>query len=171
MTGSSSSVETIRKILDSTSSGGGMVPRTNDYYNHRIDLKIVPFYNRIMNLCFYAERSPDPSFIPGFEKLLTDKHIGGFKTEDYSKVRWRVFGGLLEVSIAAAMARCGSRKGYDLLAEYLDDTHYTFKTFAASELKQITDKDFGYDARAWRKYTSSLAFPRPLRKLVKEVEV
>lgn len=171
MSGASTANKTIQHILDNTSSGGGMVPRTNDYYNHRIDLKIIPFYNRIMNLCFYAERNPDVSFIRGFEKLLTDPNIRGFKTEEYSKVRWRVFGGLLEVSIAAAMARCGSRKGYELLIEYLDDTHFNFKTFAASELKHLTQKDFRYNASEWKKYVSRLKYPMPVQKLVKEVEV
>ena len=145
--------------------------RSSDYFNGRIDLKIVPFYNRIMNLCFYAERLPDHAFIPGFEKLLKDKNIGGFKTEDYTKVRWRVFGGLLEVSIAAAMARCGSKAGYNLLTEYLNDTHYSFRTFAASELKDVSGKDYGYDAEAWKKFADKLSYPRPGKKLVKEIEV
>src|SRR5690606_12815575 len=88
----------INHIIRNTVSGGGMVERTTDYYNHRIDLKIIPFYNRILNLCFYAERIPDPLFIPAFEKLLEDEHIGGFLTTDYDKVRWRVYGGMLEIS-------------------------------------------------------------------------
>lgn len=171
MSGKPSANQTIRHILENTESGGGMVMRSNDYYNGRIDLKIIPYYNRIMNLCFYAERLPDKSFIPGFEKLLKDKNIGGFKTEDYTKVRWRVFGGLLEVSIAAAMARCGSKAGYELLTDYLTDTHYSFKTFAVSELRDVTNKDFGYDAEAWKKFVSRLSYPAQVKKLVKEVEV
>jgi hypothetical protein len=148
-----------------------MVERSNDYYNGRIDLKIVPFYNRIMNLCFYAERIPDPAFIPGFEKLLQDENIGGFQTEAYDKVRWRVFGGLLEISIAATLARCGGKTGYNLLADYLEDIHYSFKTFAASELRELTQKDYGYDATAWKKHFTALSYPRPAKKLVKAVEV
>lgn len=167
MTGKPSANKTIQHILENTESGGGMVMRSNDYYNGRIDLKIIPFYNRIMNLCFYAERIPDQSFISGFEKLLKDKNVGGFKTDDYTKVRWRVYGGLLEVSIAAAMARCGSQTGYNLLTDYLNDTHYNFKTFAASELRDITGHDFAYDAQAWKKFASRLSYPAPVKKLVK----
>lgn len=162
---------TIRHILENTVSGGGMVPRTNDYYNSRIDLKIIPFYNRILNLCFYAERLPDQSFIPGFEKLLQDKNIGGFVTSDYTEVRWKVFGGFLELSIAAAMARCGSKVGLQLLSDYLGDAHHRFKVFAASELRDITGKDFGYDGTAWRKHLAKLSYPRPVKKFLKEVEV
>lgn len=171
MSGNGSATKTVKHILDNTRSGGGMVMRTNDYYNHRIDLKIIPFYNRILNLCFYAERLPDASLTQGFEKLLTDKNVGGFKTEDYSKVRWRVFGGLLEVSIASAMARCGGKRGYELLVDYLNDTHYTFKTFAASELKELTGDDKGYDTAAWKQKLAALRYPRPVKRLVKEVEV
>lgn len=171
MTGDATGNATIKHIIENTVSGGGIVKRSNDYYNGRIDLKIIPFYNRILNLCFYAERVPDPSFIPAFEKLLTDENIGGFQTQDYTKVRWRIFGGLLEVSIAAAAARCGSKTGYNLLIGYLEDTHYSFKAFAASELRDLTGKDFGYQAEAWKKYAAKLSYPVPAKKLIKEVEV
>lgn len=171
MSGSSSANKTMAYILEHTKSGGGMVKRSNDYYNERIDLKIVPFYNRIMNLCFYAERQPDQSFISGFEKLLQDPNIRGFKTDDYTKVRWRVFGGLLEVTIAAAMARCGSKAGFDLLVDYLGDAHYSFKTFSLSELKALTGLNIGFDADSWNKHLKGFIFPRQVKKLVKEVEV
>lgn len=171
MSGDPSANKTIQHILENTTSGGGMVMRSNEYFNGRIDLRIIPFYNRLMSLCFYAERLPDHSFIRGFEGVLQDKNIGGFKTEDYTQVRWRVFGGLLELSIAAAMARCGSRSGYVLLTDYLKDVHYTFKAFASSELKAVTGKDLGYDDDAWKKYLAKLSYPAPVRKLVKEIEI
>ncbi len=135
MSGNSQSNTTIKKILENTTSGGKMVSRENDYYNGRIDLRIIPFYNRIMNLCFYAERLPDPGFITGFENLLQDENIAGFKTEEYNKTRWRVYGGDLELQIGAALARCGSLVGYRILVDYIDDVHYNFKSFAVSELQ------------------------------------
>src|SRR5690606_35590108 len=112
-------------------------------------------------------------FVPAFEKLLQDENIGGFQTEEYDQVRWRVFGGLLEISIAAALARCGAKSGYQLLLAYLDDIHYNFKNFALSELKSLTETGnrYGYDARAWNKYLESLTFPRQTQKVVKAVEV
>ena len=162
---------TINHILQNTVSGGGMVERTSDYYNGRIDLKIIPFYNRIQNLCFYAERIPDPLFIPSFEKLLKDDNIGGFQTEVYDQVRWRVFGGLLEVSVAAAMARCGAKSGYNLLVNYMDDIHYNFKSFALKELKSLTGANHGYESASWRKVANSLSYPQPVKKIVKAIEV
>ena len=155
----------VKHILEQTSSGGGMVERTNAYYNGRIDLKIVPFYNRILNLCFYVDRIPDPMFSAGFESLLKDENIGGFKTEDYHNVRWRVFSASLELAIAASMARCGSKKGYSMLVDYMDDIHYIFKRFAQSELKILTEKDFGFDSARWKAHLKRLSFPRSVSKL------
>ncbi|TDE18275.1 FAD-dependent oxidoreductase [Dyadobacter psychrotolerans] len=163
--------DTIQYIIENTASGGGMVERTSEYYNGRIDLKIIPFHNRILNLCFYADRVADPKFITAFEKLLTDPNIRGFQTEEYDKVRWRVFGGGLELNIAAALARCGSKTGYDLLVKYLDDVHYNFKNFAASELKTLTKSDYGFNAAAWKKHTAKLSYPQPGQSLKAEIEV
>ena len=171
MAGSAQPNATIRHIIERTASGGGFVERTNEYYNGRIDLKFVPFYNRILGLVFYADRVPDPQFIAAFEKLLTDENIKGYRTQDYDQVRWRTYGATLEIALAAALARCGSKTGYTMLADYLNDIHYTFKKFAASELRTLSPADHGYDADAWKKYVTKLSYPRPVQKLVKAVEV
>lgn len=172
MAGNTECKETIRHILDNTRSGGGMVMRDSEYYNGRIDLKIIPFHNRILNLAFFAERVPDPMFIKGFENLLKDENVGGFKTTEYQKVRWRVFGATLELSVAAAMARCGSRTGYLLLTDYLEDIHYLFKKFAREELTKLTNQDKGYDKEKWVAQIEKGNYPLSPRKLeTDEVEV
>lgn len=164
----------IQKILENTTSGGDVITRTGDradYFNSRIDLRIIPFYNRILNLCFYAERIPDQKFVAGFEKLAEDKNIKGWITPEYDNVRWGVYRGYLELYMAASMARCGSKTGYHLLAGYLDDIHYRFKNHASAELKALTGKDFGYDVKSWKNYCNGLAFPQPVMKIVREVEL
>ncbi len=174
MSGSTQGMTTIRKILENTTSGGKMITWTGDradYFNTRIDLRIVPFYNRIMNLCFYAERIPDPQFCAGLEKLLRDEHIAGYKTEEYHLTRWRLYGGNLELYIAAALARCGSKKGYELLLTYMEDIHYNFKAFAVNELKSLTKKDFNFNALAYKTHLDKQSFPRPVVKLVKEIDL
>ena len=171
MSGSPQGKEVIRDIIENTVSGGGMMDRENLYFNGRIDLKLVPFHNRISSLCFYAERLPDHSFIQGFEKLLEDENIGDYKTETYQDVRWRVYGGSLELSIGAALARCGSKTGYDLLATYLDDIHYNFKDFASRELAVLTGENFKYNAKKWKAYLSGLSYPQRVQNLNKEIEV
>ncbi len=164
--------ETIRHILENTTSGGDMVMRDSEYYNGRIDLKIIPFHNRILNLAFYAERVPDVSLISGFENLLKDENVGGFKTTEYQVVRWRVFGATLELAVAAAMARCGSRTGFQLLMDYMEDVHYLFKKFASEELASITKKDLGYDTEKWNAQIKKYNFPLSPKRLENlEVEV
>lgn len=162
---------TINHILQRTTSGGKMVERENDYYNGRIDLRIIPYYNRILNLCFYIERIPDHSFIPGLEKLLKDKNISGYKTEDYKESRWKFYGGDLELFISAALARCGSKKGFELLAEYLDDVNYGFKKFAHSELMELTGAKHDYTSEVWRKHIAKMAFPTEIKGLESKIEV
>jgi len=171
MSGNGSEMKTIRYILEKTGSGGGMVPRTNDYYNERIDIKIVPFHNRILSLAMYAERIPDQSLISGFENLLKDPNISGYVTSQYDKVRWKVHGGALEISIAAAMARCGSQKGYELLQAYLDDLHFNYKSFALGELQELTGKDWGHKPQNWQKHLAGLSYPQPAKALKKEIEI
>jgi len=151
---------TIRTILENTTSGGPMMKRESEYFDGRIDLKLVPFHNRILNLSYFIERLPDTQFIVGLEKLLQDPHVGGYRTSEYEKVRWRVYGGDLELHIAAALARSGGKRGYELLADYLHDLHHTFKSFAVSELKTLTGKQHGYDVAAWGQAIKSLDYPR-----------
>ncbi|MCC5928755.1 MAG: FAD-dependent oxidoreductase [Cyclobacteriaceae bacterium] len=171
LTGYKRSYETIQHILDNTLSGGEMVERENDYYNGRIDLRIIPFYNRILNLCFYIERNPDKVFIPGLEKLLQDKNISGYKTDDYKTSRWKFYGADLELFIGSTLARCGSGTGYELLVEYLEDVNYPLKQFAVSELKKLTGKDFGYSVSDWKKHIGKLSYPQPEHRFetIKEV--
>jgi ribulose 1,5-bisphosphate synthetase/thiazole synthase len=171
MSGSGQGVDVVRSILENTQSGGGMVNRTNDYYNNRIDLKIVPFHNRILGLCFYAERIPDPKLISGFEKILKDERIGNYKTVKYENVRWRVYGGTLEMNIAGALARCGGKTGYQLLHSYLDDIHSDFREFASRELAQLTRKDYGLSTDKWAQHIAGMKFPQGVTPLVKEVQI
>lgn len=171
MANNQESVATVKHILENTTSGGGMVPRESDYFNERIDLRFVPFYNRILNLCFFAERVPSTDFIPGFEKLLTDENIGGYITTEYQNTRWKVYGGVLELNIGAALARCGGKTGYELLLDYLGDIHSNFRDFAANELHEVTGAGFKAEHRLWNKYIRSLSFPQPCKNLVKEIEM
>jgi hypothetical protein len=162
----------IRQILERTGSGGKMVFwKDNDYYNGRIDLRLIPFFNRIYNLCFYAERVPHRDLIAGFEALLKDENIGGYVTGEYHRTRWRVYGGELELYIAAALARCGSEKGCRLLADYLRDIHSNFRDYALAELRERIGKDLPPEPGRWRKEFNGLQFPLPSRKAVRPVEL
>ncbi|MCE6989574.1 FAD-dependent oxidoreductase [Dyadobacter sp. CY323] len=169
MSGSSQGTDLVSSILENTQSGGGMVKRSSAYYDNRIDLKIVPFHNRILGLCFYADRIPDAKLISGFEKILKDKNVGNFQTTKYENVRWRVYGGSLEVNIAAALARCGGKTGYQLLHSYLDDIHSNFRDFASRELAEVTRKNYGFATDKWGQYIADLKYPQAVTPLAKEV--
>ena len=158
----------IHQILCETNSGGNPVEAKDPYNKNRIDLQLVPYYNRILNLCFYIERNPSHLFIKALEKLVADPEITGYQTTDYNQTRWRIYGGLLELSIAAALGRCGSAKGINLLIEYLKDVHSDFRTFANRELAAIFKKDMKFDAAQWtalaKKERSFLNKTTPLSK-------
>lgn len=149
MCGNTKSNPVINQILSATRSGGGPVEANDAYNKNRIDLQLIPYYNRILNLCFYIERLPDPLFIQGLEKLAADPHITGYQTTDCHQTRWRLYGGLLELSIAAALGRCGSAKGVHILIEYMKDVHADFRNFANQELAAIFKKDGKYDYDKW----------------------
>jgi FAD dependent oxidoreductase len=174
MTGNPQSIDSIKNILENTSSGGPVFKREgarSAYFNERIDLRLIPYYNRILNLCFYADRLPDHSLIPSLEKLLADDNIKGFVTEEYYLTRWRVYRSDLELFMASSLARCGSESGYELLIRYLSDIHYRFKLFSVTELKELTDEDFGFNPEAWTRHIRSLEFPRSCKNLIKSIEV
>ena len=172
MAGSNQGNETILSILNQTNSGGAMVIRESTYYDNRIDLKLIPQYNRINNLCFYIERQPDSIFISELEKLLKDKNIGNYKTTEYKNTRWRVYGADLELYIGVALARCGSMAGFELLINYLDEIHSNFRGYSLKELKSITNEDYGYETIAWSKYfNNKRGFPIKASGVVKEIEL
>lgn len=144
--------DVINKILSETVSGGPMVFSADAYKQGRIDLQLLPYYNRIANLIFYVERNPAGLFVNQLEKLLDDEHIKNHKTTEYDKTRWRVYNANLELLLAAASGRCGSEKGLQILVSYLDDIHSDFRKFALNELVQITTNDFGYNQNKWCKF-------------------
>lgn len=154
MAGNEKSHSVINELLSEMASGGPMVVSSDAYTQGRIDLQLIPYYNRLINLCFYVERNPDKRFIAGLERLLADENICAYKTTEYDKTRWQLYSANLELFLAAASARCGSHKGLMLLVDYLDDIHSNFRSFARNELKAVTQQDFGYDITAWEQFLS-----------------
>lgn len=162
LSGSKAASGTIKDILEKTVSGGGPItwtgPRAN-YFNERIDLRIIPFHNRIYNLCFYIERNPGTAFIRGLEDLLGDKHIYSRACRDYSEARWALYRCDLELYIGATLARCGGQEGFRVLVDYLGDVHYNLKHYAFSELQVLAGQPLGYNQQKWLDYLRKLAYP------------
>lgn len=168
MPATNGSKEMINHILSETESGGKMVVSADAYTRGRIDLQLIPYYNRIVNLCFYVERNPDPRFVASLERLMKDTNIKGYKTTDYNQTRWKIYGANLELLLATATARCGSTKGSECLIDYLEDIHSNFRHFSRSELCDVYGKDYEYDVVAWRKVIKdrNLVTVSPLKKSI-----
>lgn len=162
----------IQTILSRTTGGGKKVPAGDAYNRNRIDLYLIPNYNRILNLCFYIERNPDPLFIKELERLLEDEQIRNQLSVEYDQPRWRIFGALLEITLASSLARCGAKKGYERLRHYLEDIHANLRDFASRELSDVSGKAYRFDLRQWDEYIQTADFsktkPLPVRK---EVEI
>jgi hypothetical protein len=171
MAGDMRSHELISRILRKSQSGGKRVAANDAYNAGRIDLQLVPYYNRILNLCFYIEKNPDERFVPGLEKLLGDTNLKNYKSTSYSEPRWRVYGANLELFVASSLARCGGKYGMLLLADYMNDIHSVFRKFVHAELVELTGKDYKYDGVAWSRFIQSSRAIIKCTPLVKEVEV
>ena len=72
---------------------------------------------------------------------------------------------MLELSIARAMARCGSPAGYSLLVTYLDDNRAALVEQAHINLTRLTGLDLGKQSAVWSKLLEenrASILPRPL---------
>ena len=150
----------ILEILKTTDSGGEMTRQKNPYYANRIDLCLVPNFNLLFNLAFYAERNPSPKFAKEFERILKDPNLSSRKSSTAESARWNAFQANLAIALAAAGARCGSRESAKVLADYVDDIHIFFRRFANSELCCIYKTDANFDKSRWMEIISSKEIPR-----------
>jgi hypothetical protein len=174
LSGSKAANGTIKDILEKTDSGGGPINRTGPragYLNERIDLRIIPFHNRICNLCFYIERNADRLFVSGLENLLGDKHIYSRACQDYSEARWSIYRCDLELYIGATLARCGGQEGFLVLADYLADVHHNLKHYAYSELQALAGQPLGYNQEKWLNYLRKLTYPAKAVPVQRKQEV
>jgi len=101
-------------------------------------------------ICHAAERSGDPAMIPLMNRIrahsaLHDQVCRESFQQDFFEERQA----MLELSIARALARCGSPNGYGLLVTYLDDVRALLAERAHSELIDLTGVDHGKNASAW----------------------
>jgi ribulose 1,5-bisphosphate synthetase/thiazole synthase len=107
-------------------------------------------------VCHAADRSCDPAMIPLLERLhahgpLRDQVCRNGFQPDFFEER----GAMLELGVARALARCGSREGFNVLVVYLDDVRALLAERAHSELIDLTGGDHGKDASAWTGWLES----------------
>ena len=119
------------------------------YDRGRIDLTLVPFYNRLINICLVVERMPDKKAIPVLHRFLDDPYIGNHVAKAPEQAKAHVYGAILESRIAATLARCGDKRGFEILIAYVQDVHYLLTNYAHAELLKLAGTDYGYDRQKW----------------------
>jgi len=107
-------------------------------------------------ICFGAERLGDPRAVPFLQRIhanpaFRDRGTStGFEPDIFLERLAYV-----ELVIARAMARCGDRKGYEVLIGYLNDARALLAEHAHSELQSITAQDFGKNAHGWQNWLTT----------------
>jgi len=135
------------------------VIQATKYNQGRIDLRLIPFYNRIVIICFAVERMPQKRAIRTLYRFLDDPFIRNQVTRTPKEAGDKVYGGILESRLAAILARCGDKRGFAILAKYLNDVHPMLAHYASQELKTLLGVDFGCDSQQWMGHIERLTFP------------
>lgn len=148
-------------LADGLKLGNPPVRQETQYNRGRIDLRLVPYYNRIINICLAIERMPDRRAIRTLERFLDDPYIRDGVTRTPDLAAEKVYPGILESRLAATLARCGARRGFDILVGYLHDVHPLLAGYARRELASILSQEHGCDQRRWQAHLDSLSFPLP----------
>jgi hypothetical protein len=130
---------------------GEIVPRVMPYDERRKDIVSEPFYSRLRNVAFAVERKADAALVPAMDTLLRRDGMTGYSVPVGSAESPRYMLAHLELWLARAAARCGSRVGAGILVQYLDDTHVFFRRHARQVLTAIAGEDFGTVAE-WRRW-------------------
>ncbi len=109
-------------------------------------------------VCVGAERLGDPAAIPclmtlhSYPVLRDQVALHGYQSDVFPERQ-----ATLELTIARALARCGSPEGVRILASYLPDCRALLAEHAHSELVAITGLDLGKDAQAWKDWVGGAA--------------
>ena len=156
MSGDPTVLPEIVALADALKLGNPPVVQKTKYNQGRIDLRLIPYYNRIINLCFAIERMPDAKAVPTVERFLDDRFIGSQVSKTRKEAGDKIYAGILESRLAATLARCGSKRGLTVLVGYLDDVHPMLVSYARQELKSILGQDFGADRTGWETHVAGL---------------
>ena len=162
MSGDRQALPAILEIADSMKLNNPPKKGRNAYEQGRTDWCLLPWYNRIINICFAVEQVPDRIAVRSLTRFLDDPYIGGNITLVPEDATWNIFPAILESRIAATLARCGEKRGFDVLVEYLNDLHYVLVDYAHRELCSMLPRDYGYEYGKWKEYINRITFPLPM---------
>lgn len=130
----------------------------------KVDDNINNYANKISEfeyvnaICLIAEKAATKQMLPALNKLLKKSCFDNNllmnvkedprKSTDLAGMRCAY----LRLSIARALARCGSDKGYGILIDFLVDMRGVFARSAYDELVELTGKDYGNNCKQWYKW-------------------
>jgi hypothetical protein len=118
-------------------------------------------FNYVYSICYASDRLADPGCIEALNLLAKKKGISGslrpIGTDPRETGKGRVSlvedrYAYLELSIGRAMARCGSKRGYQTLISYLTDIRGFLARSAHEELTALSQRDFIHDTQAWSRW-------------------
>jgi hypothetical protein len=137
-----SSIAIWRKIVDILNSA-------------EIDLKSTTkgIFYYIDAICYGAELLGDREAIPIFNDLhqnpLFNNHSSG-TTLGMDPIEERK--AMLELEIGTSLARSGSKKGYEILIDYLDDNRAILAEYAHNSLTRIQNENYGKNKYMWKQW-------------------
>jgi hypothetical protein len=118
-------------------------------------------FSYVYSICYAAERLADPECIQALTLLAKKKGISGglrpIGTDPRKTGKGRTSiredrYAYLELCIGRAMARCGSKRGYQILIDYLTDIRGFLARSAHEELTALSQRDFSHDTQAWSRW-------------------
>ena len=107
--GSREVVAPLARLVAETPGLGEPLPRTMPYDERRKDIVSEPFYSRLRNVAFAVERQADAALVPAMEALLRREGVAGHSVALGECASPRYMLAHLEIWLARAAARCGSR--------------------------------------------------------------
>ncbi len=131
-------------------------------------------FEYVMAICQAAERSGATEIVPILENLAGRPGIEGSTLRYGEDPRKSVSideerRAYLELSIARALARCGSGQGYRVLIDYVDDMRGFLARSARDELAALVRRDLGNRRQAWLQWLEQnepRLKPKPYRKRI-----
>lgn len=159
LSGDTAALPDILSLADSLELGHPPVRQATTYNQGRIDLRLIPFYNRIVIVCFAIERMPHERAVHSINRFLDDPFIRGHVSRTPQEAGDKVYGGILESRLAATLARCGDKRGFALLIDYLNDVHPMLAHYASQELRTLLGVDHGCDYQQWKAHIERRTFP------------
>jgi hypothetical protein len=127
-------------------------------------------FNYVFSICYAAEHLADPACREALTVLAGKPGIQGGvlpwgtdprKTASATADRYAY----LELCVGRALARCGSRQGYEIVLDYLHDVRAFLARSAHDELVDLAGRDLGYDQEAWQSWLASAEMrPKSVRE-------